>query len=560
MVLNRPNRQEIMPSSDNSTDIALTTSRNSLPSEDPVSAKEPGRNKGKGNESFNYIPGWRFYVAGGALQFALFLVNFEITIVSTALVSISNDLHDFSQISWVVTAYLITYTAGLVIVAKLSDIFGRKQTYLTTLLIFTAFSGACGGAQTIVELIVFRALQGVGGGGLYAVAFVMIFELVPKKSYPIMVIMAVSLATLGNALGPIFGGLIASYTTWRWVFLINVPIGAAIITVAFLTVPKDFPFHGVALREARAKPKLSDIDFAGAFLMLLALALLIAGLNEAASNLVWVSSNVLSPIIVSGLAWAAFFICERWYGRSGSSIQPVLPWRFCRNRMVTGLVLNSFFTGAISITLIVLLPLRYQTTLGVGPLEAGVKLLPFDVLTAAGAAMTGIIAKNRRVAPLYVGMFGVFLQIAGLAALPAIPPSHTAVYGLQVITGLGAGLNIGLVTMLIPYVVDRSDLAVATAAGTQFRFLGSSVVISISTAVGNSIVKGRLSGVLTNEQIQGIFVSSANINLLPPEQQKTVRRQFVDSFNVEFRIVLGFAVASLLTIALLWKKKQILID
>ncbi|KAI1321022.1 drug resistance transporter [Xylariaceae sp. FL0255] len=551
-----------MHSSDHSTDIVMTVSGISLPKEDPDcnAADKAGQHLETANERFNYIPGWRFYVAGGALQFALFLVNFEITIVSTALVSISNDLNGFGKISWVVTAYLITYTASLVIVARLSDIFGRKITYITTLVVFTAFSGACGGSQTIVELIIFRALQGVGGGGLYAVAFVMIFELVPKNRYPVMVIMAVSLATLGNALGPIFGGLIASRTTWRWVFLLNVPIGATVIIVAYLTVPNEFPFHGNALQGPRAKPKLSNIDFAGAFLMLLALALLIAGLNEAASNLVWVSPTVLAPIIISGLAWAAFFTYERWYERSGSSIQPVFPWRFCHSRMVTGLVLNSFFTGAVSITLIVLLPLRYQTTLGVNPLEAGIKLLPFDVLTAAGAAMTGAVAKNRRVPPIYIGLFGVLLQVAGLAALPAIPPSHTAVYGLQVIIGLGAGLNIGLVTMLIPYVVDRTDLAVATAAGTQFRFLGSAVVISIATAVGNSIVKAKLSGALTNEQIQGIFVSSALINLLPSEQQTTVRRQFIDSFNVEFRIVLGFAAASFFTILLLWKRKQILID
>ncbi|KAI0101375.1 drug resistance transporter [Nemania sp. FL0031] len=513
---------------------------------------------GTQTDDFNFLTGWRFYVVAAVLQLALFLVNFEITIVSTALVSISDDLHDFSKTSWVVTAYLITYTAGLVIVAKLSDIFGRKRTYILALLIFTAFSGGCGGAQTIVQLIVFRVLQGVGGGGLYAVAFVMLFELVPKNKYPILLVTSVALAVLGNALGPIFGGLITQRSTWRWVFLLNVPVGAAAILCVLLAVPNDYPYQG--MEKSKHKPALSSIDFSGAFLMLLALALLITGLNEAASTLTWISGAVLAPIIISAFAWAAFLICQWWYARSGSSIQSVFPWRFCQSRLVMGIVLNSFFTGTISISLIILLPIRYQTTLGVGPLEAGVKLLPFVLLTSTGAALTGGLVKNRRIAPVYVGLCGSIFQIAGLAALPSIAPANMGVYGLQVIIGLGAGFNIGIITLMTPYVVEHKDLAVATAAGTQFRFLGSAVVVSITTAVGNSLVKAKLADSLTPQQIQEIFRSSESINQLSPELENMVRREFISSFDVQFRIILGFAVASLISIVLLWKKKQILVD
>ncbi|RWA10729.1 hypothetical protein EKO27_g4367 [Xylaria grammica] len=526
-----------MHSTDNSTqeyDLGAAKHDPPLPNEELVTEA------GTQTDYFNFLTGWRFYVVAAVLQLALFLVNFEITIVSTALVSISNDLNDFSKTSWVVTAYLITYTAGLVIVAKLSDIFGRKRTYLLALLIFTAFSGGCGGAQTMVQLIVFRAFQGVGGGGLYAVAFVMLFELVPKNKYPLLLVTSVALAVLGNALGPIFGGLITQRSTWRWVFLLNVPTGAAAILCVLLSVPNDYPYQGLGVEKSKPKPKLSSIDFTGAFLMLLGLALLITGLNEAASTLVWVSGTVLAPIIVSAFAWAAFLICQWWYVHSGSSIQSVFPWRFCQSRLVMGIILNSFFTGTVSISLIILLPIRYQTTLGVGPLEAGVKLLPFVLLTSTGAALTG--------------------SIAGLAALPSIAPADTGVYGLQVIIGLGAGFNIGVVTLMTPYVVEHKDLAVATAAGTQFRFLGSAVVVSITTAVGNSLVKAKLTGILTPLQIQEVFRSSASINELSPELEEMVRTDFISSFDVQFRIVLGFAVASIISIVLLWKKKQILVD
>ncbi|KAI1357333.1 major facilitator superfamily domain-containing protein [Xylaria arbuscula] len=294
--------------------------------------------------------------------------------------------------------------------------------------------------------------------------------------------------------------------------------------------------------------------------MLLPLALLITGLNEASSTLMWISGTVLAPIIVSAFAWAAVLLCQWWYAHSGSSIQSVFPWRFCQSRLVMGIILNSFFTGTISIALIILLPIRYQTTLGVGPLEAGVKLLPFVLLTSTGAALAGALVKNRRIPPVYVGLFGVILQIAGLAALPSIAPANTGVYGLQVIIGLGAGFNIGIATLMTPYVVEHRDLAVATAAGTQFRFLGSAVVVSIATAVGNSLVKARLAGTLTSRQIEDIFRSSATINGLSPELEQLVRREFDSSFNVQFRIILGFSVASLISIMLLWKRKQILVD
>ncbi|KAI0506653.1 drug resistance transporter [Xylaria bambusicola] len=546
-----------MHPTDNSTqeyDLGARKDDIPLPSEEVVDEENTQ------TDHFNFLTGWRFYVVAAVLQLALFLVNFEITIVSTALVSISNDLNDFSKTSWVVTAYLITYTAGLVIVAKLSDIFGRKRTYLVALLIFTAFSGGCGGSQTIVQLIVFRAFQGVGGGGLYAVAFVMLFELVPKSKYPLLLVTSVALAVLGNALGPIFGGLITQRSTWRWVFLLNVPVGAAAILCVLFAVPNDYPYQGLYTEKSRSKPKLSSIDFAGGFLMLLALALLITGLNEAASTLTWISGTVLAPIIVSAFAWGAFFICQWWYSHSGSSIQSVFPWRFCKSRLVMGIILNSFFTGTISITLIILLPLRYQTTLGVGPLEAGVKLLPFVLLTSTGAALTGALVKGRRLAPVYVALCGIILQIAGLAALPSIETSNTGVYGLQVIIGLGAGFNIGVVTLMTPYVVEHKDLAVATAAGTQFRFLGSAVVVSITTAVGNSLAKAKLLGILTPQEIQEVFRSSASIDKLSPQLEIMVRKDFVSSFDVQFRIVLGFAVASLISISLLWKKKQIMVD
>ncbi|KAI1260126.1 drug resistance transporter [Xylariaceae sp. FL1019] len=512
---------------------------------------------------FNYIHGWRLHAATISLGLALFLVNFEITIVSTALVSIADDLHGYSKESWVVTAYLITYTAGLVIVAKLSDHFGRKNVYLATLLFFAAFSGGCGGAQTMVQLIIFRAFQGLGGGGVYAVALVMLYELVPKTKYPLYTAISTCLVALGNALGPIFGGLIADGTTWRWVFLLNIPASALIAALVLFTVPGNFPYQGLDPQKQRPRTQLKEIDFTGAFLMLLAFALLIAGFENAASLLSWTSASFIALVVVSAFVWVVFFASQWWFTSRQTVVQPIFPWRFAQSRMMTGLLLNSFFTGAVSITCIIQFPIRYQTTIGVNPFEAGVRLLAFSFFGPFGAILIAVLCGKRRLPPLYVGLFGVLIQIIGLVFVSMAPrdtPDWKPLYGLQVIVGLGMGCNIGLVALLTPFVVERRDLAVASAAGTQFRFLGSAIVVSLTTAVGNGWIRDTLSDTLTPAQIQGIFRSTATINDLPADLERQVRRDFVTSFNLEMHIVLGFAVASLFSIALLWRKNQIRVD
>ncbi|KXX75422.1 Multidrug resistance protein 3 [Madurella mycetomatis] len=501
--------------------------------------------------SFNYLGGWRLRVVTLGLALGLFLVNFEITIVSTALISITNDLQEFKKSSWVVTAYLLTYVAGLVIWAKLSDLFGRKPTCIAALLIFAAFSGGCGASQNIIQLAICRAFQGIGGSGIYAVDMVMLYELVPRP------------ATL------LLGGVITSGSSWRWVFLLNVPASLVAAAILFLSVPRSFPNQGQSAPhpERAIGVKLRSIDFLGAFLMLAATALLISGLEEAALQLDWTTATVLGPLCASAVVWLAFFANSWWVtGRQGSSsiVEPMFPWRFCRSRVVVGLLLTSFMTGAVSITCIFQLPLRFQTSAGLGPLEAGVRLIPFSVCGPLGTIVCAVLSKNKRAPPIYMAIVGEVMQIIGLVFFsrgdPAQPDWH-ALYGLEVVVGLGFGMCLGAVTLMAPFVVEKRDLAIAAAAPVQLRFLGSATVISIVTAVGNTWLKGVLSDSLSVEQIQAIFRSSEHIDMLPaPEVIAMVRGRFVESFNLQMRIVLGFAIAGAFAALLMWQRNQVKIS
>ncbi|KAI6087384.1 putative multidrug resistance protein fnx1 [Hypoxylon rubiginosum] len=513
------------------------------------------------DEGFNYITGWKVHVIMAALGLALFLVNLELTIIGTALVSVTNDLNDFARSSWVVTAYLITYTSGLVIWAKVSDLVGRKPTYIISLLIFSAFAGGCGAAQTMVQLIICRAFQGLGAGGVYAVAVVMLYELKPPEKLAQIASLSAGLAALGNALGPIFGGVISQGSTWRWVFLLNVPSGVVAAIVVLLVVPNDYPYQGSLT--TRPRPGFKALDYTGAFLMLAGLALLISGLEQAATLLSWTSATVIAPICVSAVVWVAFFFSQWYATRPQSQTEPVFPWRFIQSREIMGLLVNSFMTGSVSITCIIQLPIRYQTTVGSTPLNAGIRLLPFVLCGPLGVTLTAAISKKRRVPPIYAGIAGVLFQILGLAFIaegPSDNPDWTPLYGLEILTGLGMGISIGIVTLLTPYIAEKRDLAVASAAGTQFRFLGSAFVVSIVTAVGNGWISNQLSSSLSQAQIDEIFRSTASINDLPPEQESIVRRTFVEGFNLQMHIVLGFAVASVFSILLLWRRTQVKVD
>ncbi|KAK0667281.1 multidrug resistance protein 3 [Cercophora samala] len=548
----------------------LVASRQDLGTEsamekDVTTASDSEQQQQQDAKPLHYLEGARLHAVTVGLALGLFLVNFEITIVSTALVSITSELQEFKRSSWIITAYLLTYVAGLVTWAKLSDILGRKTTSISALFIFAAFSGGCGASQTLVQLAICRAFQGIGGSGIYAVNMVMMYELVPPPKYPLYTAMITVVVALSFSLGPIFGGLITSgggSSTWRWVFLLNVPAGVLAASILFMAVPAEFPYQvSTELVEQKRKTiKWSSIDFTGAFLMLAALALLITGLEEAASHLDWNQSTVLGTLIASGLTWMAFFGYQWWIGRPGSGIEPVFPWRFCQSRVIAGLLLTSFMTGAVSITCIFQLPLRYQTSAGLDPLQAGLRLIPFSVCGPLGTIVCAVFSKNRRVPPIYMALVGGVMQIVGLVFLsrgdPHEPDWH-GLYGLEVVIGLGFGLCLGAATLLVPYVVEKRDLAIGAAAPVQLRFLGSATVISIVTAVGNSWLRDSLSQSLQPTQIQAIFQSSAAIGKLPLELETIVRARFVESFNLQMRIVIGFAVAGVLTVLLMWQKPQV---
>uniref|UniRef100_A0A8H7NQR2 Major facilitator superfamily (MFS) profile domain-containing protein n=1 Tax=Bionectria ochroleuca TaxID=29856 RepID=A0A8H7NQR2_BIOOC len=491
----------------------------------------------------------------------MFLVNLEISIISTSLVSITNDLKSFSQASWVVTAYLLTYTSFMIIIAKLSDVFSRKSVLVLSLAVFTIFSGACAAAKTMIQLIVCRAFQGIGGCGVYALSIVIVMEMLPTHKWPSYLILITSLFALAMVLGPIFGGLINDNSSWIWVFLLNVPGGVIALVLVVLAIPANFPFHNSP--DAQKRISLRQADFLGAVLLLAGMTLYITGFEQAASLHAWTSVQVLPLLLVSAFFWMAF-LASQWYvtTRDGGP-DPVFPWRFCQSRVVMGLIINSFLAGTVSTTSIITIPVRYQASVGVSPLQAGIRLIPLSLAIQVGAMLVAGLTKKRRLPPIYMLFVGAAFQLIGCIFLSRGSPEDPdwkGLYGLMVLTGLGIGLNIGVATLMMPYITEERDKATATSSVVQFRFLGGATALSIATAVGNKWLRDELSSLVSVEQLSFIFRDLASIDSLPPSSQEIVRRLFVESFNLQMRILIGFAAAQFPVTLMMWERQPVMLD
>ena len=206
-----------IPEHMNESDVVLTESTASK-NVSPPSIKDE---KVEEPKIINYLHGRSLAAATGALCLAVFLPGLELTIVATSLVNITDDLLGFDRSSWIITAYLVTYTGFFIVLARFSEVFGRKLLIITSVAIFAAFSAGCGAAQTLTQLIILRAFQGIGASGSYSIAVVMLYELIPPEKYAAFTSIVSGVIALGLLLGPIIGGVINNYTTWRWVFFLK---------------------------------------------------------------------------------------------------------------------------------------------------------------------------------------------------------------------------------------------------------------------------------------------------------------------------------------------------
>ncbi|KAI1374025.1 drug resistance transporter EmrB/QacA subfamily [Hypoxylon crocopeplum] len=508
-----------------------------------------------------YLTGWRLYVLIFALCLSLLLSTLETTIVSTSLISITNALGDFEQRDWVVTAYLITYTGFLVMYAKFSDILGRKLLILVAIAFFTVFSIVCGSISNMIQLIVFRSLQGVGASGIYAMVTVIQPELVPPEKWGNIIAITSLVSVLSSVLGPILGGVINDHSSWRWVFLLNAPAGVVATGLIAFVMPTHFPDIDnptirMSLRTKVSRSSLRRLDVVGAVLLLFSSALIVFAFEEAGSRFRWDIPAILSTLVISGILFVGFVLWEKLVDRPAVAQEPVFPLRLMKDRLFSVLIIIAFCTGPPFMTVLINLPQRFQAVDGASAFQAGIHLLPLLLASPVAVAIAGQLATRIQMPPFYVLLFGASMQLLGIGLASSIRfTSGNAMYGYEVIMGFGFGM--GLVSLLIytPMVVSRADMAVAMGAITQVRVLGGTIGLAISSTVLNNHLSSKLPAVLSPSDIQQISDSVQYINTLPDTTRDAVRQVFADGFNAELRVMMYFSVAVWIFALALWERR-----
>nr|WP_312892666.1 MDR family MFS transporter [Allostreptomyces psammosilenae] len=479
----------------------------------------------------------------GSLMLAMLLAALDQTIVSTALPTIASELGGLEHLSWVVTAYLLASTVATPLWGKLGDMYGRKRFFQAAIVIFLIGSALCGIAGSMPELIAFRALQGLGGGGLMVLTQAIIGDVVPPRDRGRYQGLFGAVFGVSSVLGPLLGGLFVDHLSWRWVFYVNLPLGAAaLLAIAVVLSP-------------RGGPVRHRIDYAGTVLLAAIATCLVLVASLGGSTWAWGSAQVVGLLVLAALLTAVFVPVER------RAPEPVLPLKMFRLRVFTVCALISFVVGFAMFGALTFIPTFLQVVDGVSPTMSGVHMLPMVLgmlLTSIGSGQIISRTGRYRLFPI----IGTAVTAGALLLLSTMDETTGAwtrsLYFLAL--GLGLGLVMQVLVVAVQNVVDYRDLGTATSGVTFFRSIGA----SFGTAVFGAIFASRLTDHLA-DALRGVVLppgfdpSAAQSDprlseALPPAVQRDFLHAYAESIGNVFLYAVPVALAAFL---LSWLLKEV---
>ncbi|KAG0746302.1 hypothetical protein G6F62_005201 [Rhizopus arrhizus] len=443
------------------------------------------------------------------LQVALFLSALDNTIIATALPTIGSEFNQMTIVSWVATAYMLTFDAFQPLFAKFSDIFGRKWILLFGISVFLFGSILCGAAKNMVMLIVGRAIAGIGGAGITSMVFIIISDIVPLEKRGSYQGLVNAVFALASVLGPLVGGSFTDYVTWRWNFYINLPIGA--IAIALITF-----FLHLPIPQSKFSDKLKRVDYTGTAIVLAFSTLFLLALNFGGQTFPWKSAAVIVPLVLSVLLVGLLAIVEKKFAK-----EPIMPPRLFSNRSVVSVLLVNWFFGMTFFSAVYYLPVYFQVVRNDSAMWSGIRLIPMQLVLSVISIAVGLsISKTGIYRPLI--SFGMAMLTAwiGLTSLYDQETPFSRIYGITIIGSLGLGFLFSPTIIALQAAVDVKDIAVVTGLGNFSRILGSALGVAISSTVLNSHLNQELAHVIPAEEAVKVLASSEYVNRGLPEQYK----------------------------------------
>jgi len=464
----------------------------------------------------------------GALLLVLLLASLDQTIVSTALPTIVGDLGGVSDLSWVVTAYLLSSTVAGPVYGKLGDQYGRKVVLQSAIVIFLVGSALCGISQNITELIVFRGLQGLGAGGLIVVTIAVVGDIFPPRERGRYQGYFGGVFGVSTVAGPLLGGFFVDNLSWRWIFYVNLPIGLiALAVIATVFQPRtDHVKH--------------TIDYLGAALLAGGLSAIVLYTSLGGTTYSWTSPWMIALIAGGVVLLIAFVFAE------ARAAEPILPLELFRNRVFSVTSAVGFIVGLALFGAITYLPLYLQDVRGHSPTTSGLLILPLMaglLITSIGSGQ--LITRFGRYKPFPVA--GTALMTVGLLLLSRLHvDTSTAVTGAyMLVLGLGLGLVIQVLVLAAQNAVDYKYLGVASSGSTLFRQIGGSIGVAVFGAIFANQLTSHLVGKLPpGAHVPASAANPAVVKTLPSAVRSVFATAITDALTTVFLVAAGIAAVA----------------
>lgn len=401
-----------------------------------------------------------------ALMLAIFLGALDQTIVAVSLPAISAQFNDVGLLAWVISGYMVAMTVAVPIYGKLGDLYGRRRMILTGIGVFTVASIGCALAQDMPQLVLARVLQGIGAGGMVSVSQAIIGDFVPPRERGRYQGYFSSMYVLASVAGPVLGGWLTEYLSWRWVFWINVPLGIAAL----------WAIHR-ALAGLPVQHRPAQVDYPGALLLIVGLGSLLLGITLVGQGQAWTAPAVLGLFTCAVIAMILFILQER------RCVEPLLPLTLFGNRAAVLCWGVIFFASFQAISLTMLMPLRYQGLTGAGADSAALHLLPLAMGLPIGAFTAGrLTTRLGRYKPQI--LTGALLMPVSIFALAITPPQAGLASALfMLLTGIACGMQFPTSLVGTQNAVQAQDMGVATSTTNLFRSLGGAMGVACMSSL-----------------------------------------------------------------------------